>query len=77
MTAATPTVAYDGKIILRLKNQEYSIHYDKKQLAATIEPIQLTDSGLSKIWNNNVFRIHLKVKSKRLQQQINYTLSKL
>lgn len=77
MTAATPTVAYDGKIILRLKNQEYIIHYDKKQLSATIEPIQLTDSGLSKIWNNNIFRIHLKVKSKKLQQQINYTLSKL
>ena len=76
MTSATPSAVHNGEIILRLNDQEYSIHYDKKQLTATIEPIQLTDSGLSKIWNNNVFRIHLKVKSKRLQEQINYTLSK-
>lgn len=58
MTATEPTIE-DGKIRIPVGNETCTMSYDARQWEVMIEPIELTDPRLSKVWGERIYRINM------------------
>lgn len=58
MTATEPTVE-NGKIRIPVGNESCTMTYDARQWEVSIEPIELTDPRLSKVWGERIYRINM------------------
>ncbi len=73
MTCAKPLVTQAGEITLPFNGKVYRLSYDKRQLKADTEEIDLTDEGLKRMWGH-LYRIRLQILSESPAGKVAYEL---
>lgn len=76
MTCAKPEVTRAGEITLPFNGKVYRLSYDKRQLKAETEEIDLTDEGLKRMWGH-LYRIRLRILSESPADRLVYELKQL
>lgn len=79
VVASKVTDTRSGKLILNDREKEVQVllEYDSSKLSVEIEPIQLKDSKLRRIWGDYLYRIRLKMKNKAKKDQLEFRFSKM
>ena len=67
--ASTP-----GIVTIKVGGRTMKLLYDKRQLAASLQTIQLDDKKLSRVWGDKLCRITLMAKAATTTGSYNYTL---
>ena len=75
MTWSKPDISQPGKIFIKKEGKMITMGYDKTIFNATIEVIPLTDSRLSKVWGNEVYRLSLAAKKTSLTGKYVFTIN--
>lgn len=75
ITCVKPTIKQNGTIVLQSDDEQYLLSFSDKQIYPIVEKVNINDNYLSKQWHQNVWRIRLRVKQRKLKNTIQYTLS--
>lgn len=75
ITCVKPTIRQNGTIVLQSDDEQYLLSFSDKQIYPIVEKVNINDNYLSKQWHQNVWRIRLRVKQRKLKNTIQYTLS--
>lgn len=70
-------ISQPGKVLLEVKDEKICLTYDKQIFTATVEPIPLTDSRLSNVWGNEIYRLSLHVDKPSLSGSYIYKVNKI
>jgi hypothetical protein len=73
MTQTLPDTGSPGLVFLTVEGQKFGMQYNPRQFQASVETIQLTDTRLSNMWGNVVYRLTLT--SKNIQKRGNYSFT--
>lgn len=67
LTHGTVDVSKPGTVTIGVDGKQAELRYDARNFTATVEPVKLTDTRLSKVWGAQVNRISLTAKDKPLK----------
>ncbi len=68
-----PTLSHEGIIKWHTKKGDIQLLYNSDQLRPAVERLQFTDQTLRSAWKDNLYRLALKVISRKKKQVIRYT----
>lgn len=75
LTCEKPSYGPAGTILFQSKGRQYQLTFPSNKINPFIEKIEITDKYLYDLWQGNVWRIHLRLKSRRLRGNVNYVIS--
>ncbi len=64
-----------GKLLLRVADTEAVLQYDDSQFEVRLEPLQIDDPTMTKIWGNKLCRISLVAKKQAIQGSYKFLIS--
>ncbi|MFT3823594.1 MAG: heparinase II/III family protein [Chitinophagaceae bacterium] len=76
MSWAAPDISKPGSIVLQKKGANTVLQYDAALFAARVDTIEQTDTRLSNVWGNALYRIVLTVKKPVLKGKYVFTVKK-
>jgi hypothetical protein len=83
MTCFASEIIEPGRLAIHFQDdkknpRDFIIHYDSKQMEATVEKIPLIameDQGIIQKWGDNIYRINFKVISPKASDKINFEIA--
>ena len=63
MTWGDISLKTSGKVIIKVNEEIVELVYNKEQLKATLEPIELKEKKLSRVWGDTIYRLSFIAKS--------------
>ncbi|HMR93140.1 MAG TPA: heparinase II/III family protein [Chitinophagaceae bacterium] len=76
MTWAEPDISDPGKVVLKKENTSITLQYDAALLTALAEVVPQTDTRLSNVWGDKLYRLALRVKKPALKSRYVFTITK-
>lgn len=66
-----------GKVFVSVKGRKACLLYDRNTFDLNLDTLRLTDSKLSDVWGENVYRINLKSKKNELKGNYSFLIQKI
>ena len=66
-----------GKVIIHVNNVKAALLYDAALFELTVEPKELDDIRLSKVWGSTIYRLSFKAKQQTIKGNYSFTIKKL
>lgn len=66
-----------GKVIIHVNNVKAALLYDAALFELTVEPKELDDIRLSKVWGSTIYRLSFKAKQQTNKGNYSFTIKKL
>lgn len=64
-----------GKVIIQVQDKKVCLSYDAQMFDAAKETVHLTDTRLSNVWGNEIYRLAFKAKNKQLSNIYSFKVS--
>ncbi len=77
MTWAKPDISHTGKVLLQKENTGIVLQYDPGAFTAVVEAVPQTDTRLSGVWGDEIYRLALRVKKPALKSRYVFTITRL
>jgi hypothetical protein len=74
---AKPDLSVPGTVLVEKDGVKLKMSYNPAQFTPSVETIDLPDARLSRVWGEQVFRLSLKAKNKKISGSYQYTFEKL
>lgn len=66
-----------GKVYIRVNDVKAALQYDASKFELTVEPKELPDPRLSKVWGDKIYRLSFKAKDQSKQGNYSFTIKSL
>ena len=76
MTWGEVDASKKGKVQIRVNGVNAVLGYDDARFDLTVEPVELTDIRLSKVWGKQIYRLSFKAKQKVTKGTYSFTIKK-
>ncbi|MFT3901733.1 MAG: heparinase II/III family protein [Niabella sp.] len=76
MTWAEPDISQPGRVVLKKNGKQAVLKYDGATFSPSVEVVPLTDSRLSNVWGDKIYRLALKAKSEKNSGKYIFEISK-
>lgn len=76
LTWARPDISRAGIVVLEKDGRRLQMKYDTKKFSAAVEVIPQTDSRLSKVWGNEIYRLQLKATQRETKGKYIFTITR-
>lgn len=77
MTWGEVETSEKGRVSIRVNHVNAVLLYDAALFDLTVEPLELTDSRLSNVWGNTIYRLSFKAKQQTKKGNYSFTIKKL
>jgi len=76
LTWARPDISRAGIVVLEKDGKQLQLKYDTRKFSAAVEAIPQTDSRLSKVWGNEIYRLRLKATQRETKGKYIFTITR-